>query len=237
MPQHGGQGNYGLGLVYAREQLYEKAIEQFQESIRLNPDFIYGRADLAYAYADAGQMDAAVEQLKIIAKTDPALADTVSRYLYRAEAPRIEFASTSSTFPHYFGPYTPLSALDTYLLNANTSKTFTMVFQFSKEMDRASVGNPFHWNISRSTRGDPGQAYNFGQDVPQTEVTLEPFPELGIYDAENFRATVTFRIHQNAAANGTIVPSHLVFKFSGIDKFGNRMDVDADEYCDFIDIH
>ncbi len=237
LSQHGGKGNYGLGMVYSQQGRYEKAIDQFKESIRLTPDFAYGYLDLGYAYADAGQIDEAVKQMEILEKMDPALADMLSRHLYKAEAPRIEFASSQSTFPYYFGPYTPLSALDTYLLNANTSRPFTVVFQFSKEMDRSSVENRFNWNISRSSQGGPGQAYYFGQDVPQTEVTLSPFPELVVYDEDNFRATVTFRIYQNAAADGTLDPSHLVFKFSGEDVFGNPMDSKADEFCDFIDVH
>lgn len=215
MPQHAGKGNYGLGLVYSQQGRHEKAIDQFRASIRFNPDFAYPYADLGFAYADLGQIDEAVKQLEILEKMDPTLADTLNRYLYKAESPRIEFASTESTFPYYFGPYTPLSALDTYLLNANTSKTFTMVFQFSKEMDRSSVENRFNWEISRSSAGGPGEAYNFGQSVPETEVTLDPFPELVVYDSDNFRATVTFRIYQNSAADGTIDPSHIVFKFSG----------------------
>ena len=237
LPQHAGEGNYGLGLVYSQQGRYEKAIDQFKASIRLSPDFAYAYADLGFAYGDLGQIDEAVKQLEIIEKMDPALADTLNRYLYKVESPRIEFASTGSTFPYYFGPYTPLSALDTYLLNANTSKTFTMVFQFSKEMDRASVENRLNWEISRSSAGGPGEAYNFGQSVPETEVTLAPFPELVVYDSDNFIATVTFRIYQNSVADGTIDPSHTVFKFSGVDRFGNSMDIEADEFCDFIEVH
>jgi hypothetical protein len=157
--------------------------------------------------------------------------------MYKAEAPRIEYASSQSSFPYYFGPFTPLSALDSYLLNANTSRPFTMVFQFSKEMDRASVENRFNWSMSRSTMGGPGQAYYFGLGVPESEVTLDPFPELVSYDEDNFSATVTFRIYQNSAADGTLDPSHVVFKFSGEDLFGKAMDDEADEFSDFVDVH
>jgi hypothetical protein len=182
-------------------------------------------------------MEKSTKQLEILEKMDPALADMLNRYMYKAEAPRIEYASSQSSFPYYFGPNTPLSALDSYLLNANTSSTFTIVFQFSKEMDRTSVENRFNWNISRSSLGGPGQAYNFGQDIPETEVTLDPFPELVVYDEDMLRATVTFRIYQNSAADGTLDPSHLVFKFFGEDLFGNAMDDKADEFSDFVDVH
>jgi len=237
LQQNGGKGNYGLGLAYSQQGSYEKAIDQFKQSIHLNPDFAYAYLDLGYAYAEAGEMDEATKQLKILEKMDPALADMLNRYMYKAEAPRIEYASSQSSFPYYFGPYTPVSSLDSYLLNANTSSTFTMEFQFSKEMDRASVENRFNWSISRSTLGGPGRAYYFGQDVPATEITLDPFPELVVYDEDMLRATVTFRIYQNSAANGTLDPCHLVFKFSGEDIFGNAMDDKADEFSDFVDVH
>lgn len=70
---------------------------------------------------------------------DPALADTLNRYLYK--------------------------------------------------MDRASVENRLNWEISRSSAGGPGEAYNFYPSVPETEVALAPFPELVFYDSDNFRAT------------------------------------------------
>jgi tetratricopeptide (TPR) repeat protein len=237
MPQHGGKGNYGLGLVYSQQGMYEKAIDQFKQSIHLNPDFAYAYLDLGYAYAEVGEMEESTKQLKILEKMDPTLADMLNRYMYKAEAPRIEYASSQSSFPYYFGDYTPVSALDSYLINANTSSTFTMVFQFSKEMDPASVQNRFNWSISRSSLGGPGQAYNFGQDVPETEVTLDPFPELVVYDEDTLTASVTFRIYQNSTADGTLDPCHIVFKFSGEDIFGKAMDDEADEFCDFVNVH
>ena len=237
LQENGGKGDYGLGLVYSQQGMYEKAIEQFKKSIHLNPEFAYAYLDLGYTYAELGEMEEATKQLEILEKMDPSLADMLNLYMYKAEAPRIEFASSQSSFAYYFGDYTPVSALDSYLTNANTSSTFTMVFQFSKEMDPASVQNRFNWSISRSTLGGPGQAYNFGQDIPETEVTLGPFPELVVYDEDTLTATVTFRIYQNSTADGTLDPCHIVFKFSGEDIFGKAMDDEADEFCDFVDIH
>ena len=37
------------------------------------------------------------------------------------------------------------------------------------------------------------------------------------------------RSQQNAAGNATIDPSHIVFKFSGIDAAGRQMDTSGDE--------
>ena len=54
-----------------------------------------------------------------------------------------------------------------------------------------------------------------------------------MYDAVNLRATVTFSLSQNADGNGTLDPSHLVFKFSGTDADGKKMDPNADQYDGF----
>ena len=64
-----------------------------------------------------------------------------------------------------------------------------------------------------------------------TEVTVPPIPESVTYDPTTYRATVYFSVSQNSAiADGTLDPSHLVFKFSGTDAFGNPMDSDGDEF-------
>ena len=44
---------------------------------------------------------------------------------------------------------------------------------------------------------------------------------------------VAFSLTQNDTADGTIDPSHIAFKFKGEDKFGNRMDPNADEFTGF----
>ncbi len=53
------------------------------------------------------------------------------------------------------------------------------------------------------------------------------------YDADSYTATIGFTIHQNETADGTIDPSHIVFKFDGEDAYGVSMDEDADEYSGF----
>jgi hypothetical protein len=128
---------------------------------------------------------------------------------------------------------TQVSALDSYLANANTSKTFTMKFSFSKEMDRDSVENRFNWKIARASGSGPGQAYNFGLPVPSTEISLSPYPDYVFYDSETLTATVYFTIHQNASADGTIDPSHIEFKFNGEDRYGYTMDPEHDQFSGF----
>jgi hypothetical protein len=61
-------------------------------------------------------------------------------------------------------------------------------------------------------------------------VQISPIPVSVAYDASSASATVSFLIQQNAAGTGTIDPSHIMFKFSGSDMYGNTMNTTADEY-------
>jgi hypothetical protein len=128
---------------------------------------------------------------------------------------------------------TPLSALDGYLAAPDSEKTFKMVFQFDKEMDRESVENVLNWNIGRSTRSGPGQAYNYGFPVPDTEVMLPPIPVSVYYDADKLTATVYFNVRQNDAGDGTIDPAHIEFAFTGEDAYGHKMDPKFDQFIGF----
>ena len=108
-----------------------------------------------------------------------------------------------------------------------------MVFQFDKQMDRESVENTFNWKITRATGAGPGQAYNYGFSIPDTEVNVPLFPEHVYYNADELTATVYFKIKQNADATGTIDPAHIEFKFSGTDIFGLAMDSKYDQFTGF----
>jgi len=155
-----------------------------------------------------------------------------SCWMYQVDPPEFSFVYTTG-FSYTMPMRTPLATLDSYLAAANAEKTFTMKFQFDKEMDRESVQSIYNWRIGRSTGSGPGEAYNFGFPVPDTEVRLSPFPDQVIYDAKNMTATVYFTIRQNAAADATIDPSHIEFQFRGKDAFGHPMDTDADQFSGF----
>ena len=142
-------------------------------------------------------------------------------------------AYATSTFGYYRSWQTPVASLDTYLQTAGAEKTLTMEIQFSKEMDRSSVENVLNWRISRSTQSGPGQAYNYGRPVPETEIDLPPFPVNVYYDKDAMTATIYFKLTQNDTADGTIDPAHVEFKFSGKDLFGNQMDSDFDQFIGF----
>jgi tetratricopeptide (TPR) repeat protein len=230
-------GYYGLGQNYAKQGLYPEAISAFQKAIELKQDFYDAYAEMGYAYADSGQIDAAKEILDLLEEKAPSLVDNLSNSISKNDPPKIWFVQTaSSSFKYYSPAGTQVSSLDAYLANANASKTFTMTFQFDKEMDRESVENPLNWKISRSMGTGPGQAYNFGMAIPSTEIQIAPFPISVYYDATNLTATVQFNIQQNASADGTIDPSHLEFTFTGKDQFGVAMDPKKDQFSGFTGI-
>ena len=230
----GASGYFGLGQAYSGQKRYDEAIAQFEQALDRDTSLLEAHAEIGYAYADMGQMDMAQTELDLLNQADSDLADTLDRYMYRVDPPKIKFASAyDSSFACYKPFKTEVSSLDSYLANANASKKFSMVFQFDKQMDRESVENRINWQIGRSTQYGPGNAYNFGLSVPSTEVTVFPYPENVSWNQENLTATVTFTIKQNATADGTIDPSHIEFKFSGKDTYGNSMDENFDQFIGF----
>ncbi len=226
-------GYYGLGQAYSQQERYEDALSQFKMATSKDRQFYNAYAEMGYAYADLGMMDEAQAQVDFLENADPSLASIVSRYMYKVDPPKIMYAHADSTFGYPLINNTSLAALDSYLVNADASKTFTMNFQFDKQMDRESVENRINWQISRSTQSGPGQAYNFNMPIPETEITVQPIPENIYWDETKLMATVTFRITQNSSADGTIDPSHIEFKFTGKDVYDNSMDADFDQFMGF----
>ena len=227
-------GKYGIGLVYSREGKHEEAAQEFQQALALDDEFYDAHTELGYVYADMGEMDKAQEIVDFLddaQQTD--LADILARYMYKVDPPKIAFAYAESSLPYLLPAKTPVVALDSYLTNPGVSKTFTMKFQFDKAMDRESVENTANWQINRSKGQGPGQAYNYGLKIPDTEVNILPIPISVTYDDENYTATVRFNIKQNDALNATIDPSHLEFKFSGTDIYGNKMSDKHDQFTGF----
>jgi tetratricopeptide (TPR) repeat protein len=226
-------GYYGRGLNFSKQGRYEDAILQFREAVRIDPKFYDGHAEMGYAYADLGEMDEAQRIVDILEPMAPDLADTVSRHMYKVDPPKFMFSFANEGFNYMMPWKTPLSALDVYLATPNAEKTFKMVFQFDKEMDRESVENVFNWHIGRSTQSGPGLAYNYGFPVPDTEVTLPPIPKSVYYDADNLTATVYFDVRQNTAGDGTIDAAHIEFQFTGEDAYGYKMNPKYDQFMGF----
>ncbi len=227
-------GNFGIGLALNLQGRHEDAIRQFEQAIEIKQDFYDAHAEIGYAYADMGEMDKAQDIVDFLeTQEENTLADTLSRYMYKVDPPKIMFAQSASTFPFLMAPKAPLSALDSYLADPGASKTFTMVIQFDKEMDRESVENVMNWQISRAVGQGPGQAYNFSLPIPSTEIMVTPIPDSIYYNEDKLTATVFFKIQQNATADGTIDPLHIEFKFSGKDSFGYQMDPNYDQFTGF----
>jgi tetratricopeptide (TPR) repeat protein len=232
-PEQAG-GFLGMGLTYSRAGKPEEAIAQFSHAVELDPDLHGATVQIGYAYADLGDMESAQQVVDDLERVDQVeLAYTLSRYMDKVDRPRMSYALSSSSFPFPMGPGTPLVALNAYLVQPNSSKTLAVTIQFDKQMDRGSVENVANWQIGRARGVGPGEAYNYGLPVPATEVKPSPVPRSVAWDANNLTATVYFTVAQNAAANGTIDPSHIEFTFSGKDIYGLSMDPKADQYTGF----
>lgn len=223
-------GNYGLGLTHIKRENYDKAIENFEKAIRKDNQFFDAYAEIGYALADMGEIEDAQEMVESLEDKDATLSETLNHYINKVEPPKIMFVWGSSTFGSNLSTKTPVSALDSYLENAGAAKSMTMKFYFNKDMQRASVEDRFNWNISRQMGAGDGSAYNFGFQVPETEVALASYPDYVLYDSRSQTATVAFTVTQNETADGTIDPSHIVFKFNGEDANGIAMDSDHDEF-------
>lgn len=226
-------GYFGMGQALKLQEKYDEAIEQFELAIGVDREFYGAFEEMGYTYADAGKLDEAKRIQDYLEKKDAAASALLGGYISKSTSPKIMFAYADSSFPYYMAPKTQLSVIDEYLANAGAQKSFSMVFQFNKEMDRESVENIVNWNIERSEESTPGMRYNHGVAPSATEVTPPLLPTSVYYDQDKMTATLRFNVTQNQTADGTIDPSHIVFGFNGKDADGNDMDVQHDQFMGF----
>lgn len=226
-------GNFGLGQTFSKMGDYDEAIEQFETALRKQKDYYDAYAEMGYAYTDKGDFQAAKEIVEYLEDKDEDLSETLQLYIDREEPPKILFNWGSATFRSKLGTNTPLSALDSYLETPGASKSFTLKFQFSKEMDRSSVENPLNWSIARTDSTNLAKTYNFGSTIAATEILPPPLPDYVLYDAETQTGTLGFTLTQNSTADGTIDPQHILFKFNGKDAEGIKIDPAYNEYTGF----
>jgi len=222
----------GLGQTYAAQGRYEIAINEFKAALEKKWDFYDAYAEMGYAYADMGEIDLAQDLFEFLDKKAPELADLLSRYIYKADPPKIVMTHADSTFPHYLPARTAVSDLDSELSTAGASKLFFVKFQFDKEMDRESVEEITNWSISRAG-GFGASRYNYGLAIPSTEISFQRLPDYVSYDPKSLSATVFFKIYQNSTADGTIDPGHMEFSFRGVDRFEQNMDPEKDQWTGF----
>jgi tetratricopeptide (TPR) repeat protein len=230
-------GYYGLGLAYNKQERYEEAVKQFEKTLSLKRDFAYAYADLGYAYAGLGEVEKAQEQVDTLVNMNTSesksLAAELSLSLYTPKIIGIDTSSTNNTFTTGFGPGTNVAFLDPSLWTPGASHTFSVVIQFNQAMDLASVQNTLNWSISKASGGTGGW-YNNGITMnPEREISIPPMPTYVAYDPSKHQATVFFTINQNSSGNGITDPSHWIFKFTGTDISGNKIDTTGDEYDEF----
>jgi tetratricopeptide (TPR) repeat protein len=221
-------GYYGLAMVDNKLGKYDAAVTQAKKSLSLQKDFAEANFELGTAYKGLGQNDKAQEQVDILNNLgSTTLAGDLSQTLF---TPRIIAALPDvSSFKNMNGPDTLLKSLDAAFYLPNTSKDFSMVFQFNAEMDSSSIMNTSNWSISKASGGQAG-LYNNGVNLKSDlETSVARTPKRIVYDPSSMQATLTFTISQNAFATGKIDPSHLVFQFSGTDANGNKIDPTADQ--------
>jgi len=226
-------GYFGMGQALRSQEKFDDAIEQFELALGKDREFYAAYEEMGYAHADAGRMDEARNIRDFLKDKNAGVSSLLGAYISKATSPKIMFAYADSSFQYFRAPKTQLSAIDGYLANANAQKGFSMVFQFNKEMDRESVENIVNWNIEKSEETTPGMRYNHGVEPPATEVDIPPLPTNVYYDPKKMTATVYFNLTQNASADGTIDPSHIVFSFNGKDADGNEMDALHDQFMGF----
>lgn len=222
--------NLALGQTYRQMENYNEAIDQLNLAISRKKDFGDAYLELGLAYAGLGDMVKANEQATILGTIDSSLQEELNQQLYPKQSPKIRLAYNTDGFLTSYGPGTPVSSLDSLLETPGASKDFTLHFIFDKEMDAAAVENPFNWNLSRALPGHSWGGYNWNLPLPANDTVIPPRPVEVVYRQDLLTADVTFRISQNETGDATIDPSHVMFRFSGKDAYGNAMDLSADEY-------
>ncbi|NVN89021.1 MAG: tetratricopeptide repeat protein [Desulfuromonadales bacterium] len=219
---------YALGSLFNKTGRSEEAVKNLEKALTLKKDFPNANFELGSAYAKLGNTDKAEEQLSILQTKDTNLYNSLSSLLNTPKMSYID-SSMNNGFNQLLGPGTPLWMLDPSLMDANASKKVSVAIAFNNEMDIASVMNPANWEISRAKSADGGYYNNSMPTNTDREVSIPKQPFSITYDPTTRQANVTFTVQQNANGDATIDPSHLVFKFSGTDKFGRQMDTTGDQ--------
>lgn len=226
-------GFYGLGQVAHLNGDLEDAAAQLTKAIDINRDFELAYLELGYVYADMGEFQKAEDLSETMSSRGSDKSTTLNAYITLARQPRILMAQANNGFNVSRGPRTEVADLASTLEDPGKSKLFSMSVAFSKDMDEASIINPYNWKISRATIRDNGGVYNYGLAPTTKEAAILPAPAYVTYNKETNTATVYFKLSQNSTADATIDPRHIVFKFSGVDTYGKAMDASADEYSGF----
>lgn len=224
---------YSLGALYNKEGRYDEAVKNLEKSLTLKSNFPDANYELGVAYSKLGRTEDAQKQLSLLKNMD---TDLYKELKFTLEKPKMVSMDTTNSggFLGILGPGTPLWMLDPTMLTApDSSKSFSLTFQFSNQMDMASVINPRNWTISHAKGGEAGFYNNTMPVNPSQDAKVSKNPLTVTYNATTYQATINFTIEQNSTGDATIDPSHLVFKFSGKDAAGRQMDTSSDEIDGF----
>ncbi|MBA4394052.1 MAG: hypothetical protein C0407_10910, partial [Desulfobacca sp.] len=227
-------GFFGLGQVYRETGKYDQALTQLNKAVKIDKTFANAFLELGKTYTDMGNTTQANSQVEALVRLgSDSQINTLQNYINQKNSPKISLGYNSDGFAMNSGPGTAVSELDSSLSAPGATKVFTMIFLFSKDMDTNSVQSLANWEINRQSGGHISDDYNFGIPVSATEISLPTQPTNVIYNPSDKMAWLTFQITQNESANGTIDPSHISFKFKGIDTYGKTMNPKADEFSGF----
>jgi Flp pilus assembly protein TadD len=173
--------------------------------------------------------------------------------------PGISFINPSNSALPTALPTMTFAFLDaTKLTTPGTSKDFSMKIVFNTDMDSESVQNIANWSISKASGGRAGVYNNGLYSVTDVAIPAIPKSVIYDPINREARLTFTLRQHSttltadtayrrdvyvngsivkagttitagSVVVDGTIDPSHLVFKFLGKDQNGKAMDESADQ--------
>ncbi len=217
-------GYYALGMALDGQGRYSEGITQLEKATSLKQDFVAAISELGTAYAATGDTYNAqnqIDQLNKIGTSDASLyAQDLTAAITKPGISGID--PSGSSLPYVFGSIPLLALNPANLQTPGASQNVTIKLDFNTTMDSSSVTNIANWSIAKASGGTAG-LYGNGLYGPN-DVSVPAIPEQVTYDPVNNQAVLTFTVNQNAAGNGTIDPSHLVFKFNGKDVNGKSID-------------
>ena len=226
---------YALGTLYNKQGKYDAAVTNLEKATQLKKSFPEANYELGAAYNALGRTDDAQKQLVLLQKMNAPQATELKTLLTKPGMVYMD-STDSGGFTELLGRGTNLLSLATPeelagtnpLAVAGGSKIYKIKIAFNSDMNVASVTNPQNWSISRSTSGDGG-VYMKSADLSAKDVVLPNNPEAIMYNPYTMEATISFRLTQNSTKDAVIDPSHIVFKFSGTDVSGKKMDITKDQ--------
>jgi tetratricopeptide (TPR) repeat protein len=219
---------YALGATYNKEGKSADAVKVLEQAVKLKPKMAAAHLELGTAYAALGDTNNAQLEVDKLTTIDAAQGALLGAIVAKPKMVAVGGGLTDN-FSSALGMNTDMVAMDTSMLNANTSKEFSLTFSFDSQMNTDSVQNPSNWSITKASGGAAGYYNNLLPILP-TEAYIPQNPTRVTYDPSQQQATVTFMLSQNSTADATIDPSHMVFKFFGTDAKGKTMDPTADEF-------